>query len=154
MSPTLDLSQPALRLSFSPTRLSIVQYSSSQRTPKALIDLLTADESVPFLSITRTPAETSIIVPSKVFDDLSDAASPSAPFENPIEASGPWLALVVAGPMDLSLTGILHALTGPLKEAGVPVFASSTWDTDYVLINADKKDVAKDGLEAAGWTFD
>ena len=56
--------------------------------------------------------------------------------------------------MDLSLTGIMHALTGPLKEAGVPVFATSTWDTDYVLINADKKDVAKDGLEAAGWIFD
>jgi hypothetical protein len=80
--------------------------------------------------------------------------SSNAPSETPIETSGPWIALVVAGPMDLSLTGILHALTGPLKEAGVPVFASSTWDTDYVLINEEKKEDAKKALSNAGWRFD
>jgi len=55
--------------------------------------------------------------------------------------------------MDLSLTGILHALTGPLKVAEVPVFASSTWDTDYVLINEEKQEVAKKALETEGWRF-
>lgn len=64
-----------------------------------------------------------------------------------------WTALVVKGPMDLSLTGILHALTGPLGEAKVPVFASSTWDTDYVLINSGNKEKAKEALQKAGWRF-
>jgi len=59
----------------------------------------------------------------------------------------------VKGPMDLSLTGILHALTGPLNDAEIPVFASSTWDTDYVLINEEKKGVAREALEKEGWRF-
>ncbi|GAA5981590.1 hypothetical protein JCM5350_008034 [Sporobolomyces pararoseus] len=151
---TLDLSQPALRLSFSPTPLSIIQFSASQRTPKPLVDLLTSETSLPFLSITRTPTETSIIVPTKVVEELYSPSSTNIPSETPIESSGPWSCLVVAGPMDLSLTGIMHALTGPLKEAGVPVFASSTWDTDYVLINEEKKEVAKKALSDAGWRFD
>jgi hypothetical protein len=69
-SSTLDLSQPALRLSFSPTQLSIIQYSAKQRTPQPLIDLLTTETSPSFFSITRTPAETSIIVEKKFVDEL------------------------------------------------------------------------------------
>lgn len=60
---------------------------------------------------------------------------------------------MVRGPMDLSLTGIMHALCGPLKNAGVPVFASSTWYTDYVLVNASKKEQARKALEDDGWRF-
>lgn len=45
-------------------------------------------------------------------------------------------------------------MTGPLKDAGVPVFASSTWETDYVLINEGKKEGAKNALRDAGWKFE
>jgi hypothetical protein len=53
----------------------------------------------------------------------------------------------------LSLSGILHELTRPLKAASVPIFASSTWDTDYVLINEESKEKARAALEEAGWKF-
>jgi len=55
--------------------------------------------------------------------------------------------------MDLSLTGILHELSRPLKTAGVPIFASSTWNTDYVLIEERHKEAGRAALEAAGWNF-
>ena len=34
----------------------------------------------------------------------------------------------------LSLTGVLASLTAPLAEAGVSIFAISTYDTDYLLV--------------------
>jgi hypothetical protein len=45
--------------------------------------------------------------------------------------------LKVEGPLDLSLTGILASLSAPLAEAGISIFAVSTFDTDYLLIKAN-----------------
>ncbi|GAA5957155.1 hypothetical protein JCM21900_003113 [Sporobolomyces salmonicolor] len=149
---TLNLSNPALALSFSPVPLAVIQLKPSQPVPAALLSLLSGGEGVEvpsFLSFTRTPVETSVILPSSLLAELY----PPTSTKQPHETSGPCIALVVAGPMDLSLTGILHALTGPLKDAKVPVFASSTWDTDYVLINEEHRETARQALEAEGWRF-
>ncbi|GAA5933349.1 ACT domain-containing protein [Sporobolomyces koalae] len=151
---SLDLGHPSLELAFAETPLSIVQFTPIQAIPRPLLDALVQENAPSFFSITRTRAETSIIAEKALIDRLyspsnTSSDSPDIPHEN----SGPWRALVVKGPMDLSLTGILHALTGPLKDAGVPVFASSTWDTDYVLINEDKQEDARKALLAAGWRF-
>ncbi|GAA5950450.1 hypothetical protein JCM10213_003582 [Rhodosporidiobolus nylandii] len=148
---SLDLSNPALALSFLPTPLSVIQLKTTQPVPRELLAVLAGGEGAEeaaFISLTRTPAETSIILPTEVCERLY----PASASEQPLEASGPWVALKVAGPMDLSLTGILHALTAPLKDA-VPIFASSTWDTDYVLVKQENKGKAKELLEQAGWTF-
>ncbi|GAA6028509.1 hypothetical protein JCM8097_007256 [Rhodosporidiobolus ruineniae] len=148
----LDLSNPALALSFLPTPLSVIQLRPSQAVPPALLAVLAGAEgaeAASFVSLTRTTAETSIILPAALLQELYPASSA----EQPLETSGPWTTLKVAGPMDLSLTGILHALTGPLKDAKVPIFASSTWDTDYVLINEEYKEKARKALEEAGWQF-
>ncbi len=59
-------------------------------------------------------------------------------------------ALRVAGPLDFSLTGILAALTAPLAEAGVPIFALSTYDTDYLLVPERALAQAVNALESAG----
>lgn len=69
------------------------------------------------------------------------------------ETSGPWIALKIRGPMEFSLSGILHELTRPLKAAEVPIFAISTWDTDYVLIDAKNEAAARRALTEAGWQF-
>jgi hypothetical protein len=45
-------------------------------------------------------------------------------------------ALRVEGPLDFGLTGVLAALSAPLAEAGIPVFAVATYDTDYLLVPA------------------
>jgi hypothetical protein len=61
-----------------------------------------------------------------------------------------WRIFQVAGPLDFSLTGILSSIAGPLAEAGVSIFALSTFDTDYVMVKAQDVDQAARVLEAAG----
>ncbi|MCB0205099.1 MAG: ACT domain-containing protein [Anaerolineae bacterium] len=63
-----------------------------------------------------------------------------------------WRALKVAGPLDFALTGILARLAGPLADAGIPIFAISTYDTDYLLVKSDQLAAAVETLHAAGCT--
>jgi hypothetical protein len=72
-------------------------------------------------SITRTADELSIV--------CAEADTPSG-----VEAERGWRAFKVEGPLDLSLTGILASLAGPLAEARINIFAISTYDTDYLLV--------------------
>jgi hypothetical protein len=88
-------------------------------------------------STTEAPGETSIVC---------DAAAVPAG----VPVSGPWRALAVAGPLDHALTGILAAIAGPLAAASVPIFAVSTFDTDYVLVPGDRAGDAVAALRGAG----
>lgn len=105
---------------------------------------LAADSPLPawiagpgFVSITRTSDELSIVVPlDRVPAD--------------IPAVGAWRALKVQGPLDFALTGILAALTTPLAEAGISLFAIATYDTDYVLVREETLAAAIRALTAAG----
>ena len=58
----------------------------------------------------------------------------------------------VEGPLDLSLTGVMASLAGPLAEAGISIFAISTYDTDYLLVKAPDLDEAMAALRQAGHT--
>ena len=92
-----------------------------------------------FVSITRTSDELSIVcnernVPSGVKTDRG------------------WRVLKVEGPLDLSLTGVLASIAVPLAEAKINLFAISTFDTDYVLLKAEKLDRAIAVLRNAGHT--
>lgn len=51
------------------------------------------------------------------------------------------------------LTGVMCNFTTPLKEATIPVFAISTWNTDYVLIPVVDVDKAVAVLSHDGWQF-
>ena len=90
-----------------------------------------------FFSVTRTPAELSVVC---------DAAS--VPIG--VKAEGPWSALAVRGPMDLNITGVLAGLATPLAVAGISIFAVSTYDTDYLLVRHHDMDRAVRVLRAAG----
>jgi hypothetical protein len=46
--------------------------------------------------------------------------------------------------------GILVAIANPLAEAGISIFAISTYDTDYVLVKAHDLERAVAALEGAG----
>ena len=67
-----------------------------------------------------------------------------------VRAERGWRALMVAGPLDFGLTGILAALAGPLAEAGISIFALSTYDTDYLLVKEENLARALDVLREAG----
>jgi hypothetical protein len=105
---------------------------------------LDADAAVPawargeLLSITRTRAELSVV-----------CEEDALPADGPPAERG-WRALEVEGPLDFDLIGILASLTGPLAAADVPVFALSTYDTDYLLVLERDLERALSALERAG----
>ena len=68
-----------------------------------------------------------------------------------LAVEGGFRAFEVAGPLDFALVGILARLTGALAEGGVPVFAVSTYDTDYLLVKEDKVTQAVELFKAKGW---
>ena len=61
-----------------------------------------------------------------------------------------WRAFRVAGSMAFTLVGVLARLTGALAAESVPVFAVSTFDTDYVLVKADRLSEALGALQKDG----
>jgi hypothetical protein len=67
-----------------------------------------------------------------------------------LDCSRGWRALRVAGTLDLSLTGVLAHLLAPLAAAEVPIFAVSSFDTDYVLVPSTRLETAQEALAAAG----
>ena len=54
------------------------------------------------------------------------------------------------GPLPLDLIGILASIAEPLAEAGLSIFAISTYDTDYVLVKGRDLDTAVRALKRAG----
>ena len=86
-----------------------------------------------FCSITRTPHELSIVT--------SFADVPATE-----QREGPWTAFMVHGPLDFALTGILSKISGALANAGVSIFAISTFDTDYVLVPSADAEKARSAL--------
>jgi hypothetical protein len=95
------------------------------------------DPRAPFWSVTRTADELSVVLPE-------EAVRPGW------EVERGWRCLQVVGPLDFSLTGVLHALSAPLATAGIPILAISTYDTDYVLVRETHLARAVVVLERAG----
>jgi len=80
-------------------------------------------------SVTRTAEELSVVCPeSAVSED--------------IRCEKGWRVLKLEGPFEFSEVGVLASLTAPLAEAGIAIFAISTFDTDYVLVKKERLDLA------------
>ncbi len=92
-------------------------------------------------SVSQTPTELSIVCPQK---DLPEG----------ILAVRPWRALQVVGPLSFEMVGVLSALTLTLADAGVSIFAISTYDTDLILVREESFHVACQALIAAGNTIE
>ena len=90
-----------------------------------------------FTSISRSANELSIVCP---IDSL------------PAEVSSPhrWICLKLEGPFPFSQTGVLLSFIQPLSSTGIPIFAISTYDTDYVLIQEEFCGAAFNVLQEAG----
>jgi hypothetical protein len=97
----------------------------------------TADE---LFSITRTAEELSII--------CRQDAVPEG-----ILCERGWRCWRVAGTIPFSVVGVLASLTALLAEAGISVFAISTFDTDYLLVKAEDLGRAVDILRRQGHTI-
>lgn len=90
-----------------------------------------------FTSITRTADELSIVCRTENLPP--DVNSPHR-----------WICLKLEGPFPFSQTGVLLSFIEPLSGNGVPIFAISTYDTDYVLIPEEYAGAALNALQQAG----
>src|SRR4051812_565158 len=66
------------------------------------------------------------------------------------EAEHGWRCLRIEQTFAFDVPGILASVLQPLASAGIGIFATSTYSTDYVLVKADRLPEAIAALEAAG----
>jgi hypothetical protein len=95
-----------------------------------------ASNACGFLSITRTAGELSIV--------CAESAVPPG-----VQREIGWRIFRVEGPLDFALTGILASIAVPLAEAGVSIFAISTYNTDYVMVKEKDVETAVRALESS-----
>jgi len=90
-----------------------------------------------FTSVTRAPDELSIV--------CRENRIPAG-----VQAETDWVCFKLEGPFPFSQTGILASFVQPLSDNAIPIFAISTYDTDYVLIKEAFQGRALGALKAAG----
>ena len=88
--------------------------------------------------MTRTADELSIVC-------VEDAVPPG------VRSEGGRRLLQIEGALDLGMVGVLARLTATLAEAGISLFAMSTFDTDYLLIRDADVPRAVEALRSAGY---
>lgn len=93
-----------------------------------------------FSCVVRTPDEFSIVCAENLIPQDREG----------VVVEGGWIALKLEGPFPFAMTGVLASFVDPLAEAGIPVFAISTFETDYVLIKEENLPRALTALGAAG----
>lgn len=120
----------SLRLLLLESRLAVCRSAPDAQIPEGLY-------REPFYSLTRTDDELSLV-----------CLESRAPKQGQVERG--WRCLAVEGPLDFNEVGVFAALTQPLAEAGVGIFAISTYDTDYLLVKEELLEQAIRSLETAG----
>jgi len=93
-----------------------------------------------FSCLVRTPAEFSFVCEENLIGQNREG----------IVVEGGWVALRLEGPFPFAMTGVLASFIHPLAEAGIPIFAISTFETDYVLIKNENLKQAFTALGEAG----
>jgi hypothetical protein len=120
----------ALRLGALPERFAIVRLPAGHPAPAWAW-------SGGFASVSATRDETSVVCPER-------SVPPGT------AAQGGWRCFRVEGPLAFNEVGVLASLTAPLAAAGLSIFAISTYDTDYLLVQDGDRPAAVAALRAAG----
>jgi hypothetical protein len=110
---------------------AICRFSTNETIPQQIY-------ASSFYSITKTVEEISIVVEESLVPDKTSKVEKN------------WRIFKVEGPLDFGLTGILNSLTRPIAEAGISIFAISTFDTDYIMVKESKLDLVVEVLEKSG----
>ncbi len=70
---------------------------------------------------------------------------------NTIQREDGWKGLRIQGIFDFSLVGILSKLSAILADNAIPIFAVSTYNTDYILTKREHYQKALDVLARCGY---
>jgi hypothetical protein len=122
--------------------------------PELTLDLL-ADE----LAVCRLPVDAAIpnwawsgeLTSITSSDDELSVVCAADPVPDDVQHTPGWRALRVHGQLDFGLVGILAGLSKALADAGISIFAISTYDTDYLLVRNEQLGAAVEALTAAGY---
>lgn len=90
-----------------------------------------------FHSITRTDDELSIVCESKYVPGS-------------VKSEKGFRCFKLQGPFPFAMTGVLASVLEPLAQAGISIFAISTYDTDYVMVKEKALAKAMRVLRALG----
>jgi hypothetical protein len=123
--------RPQLPLELLPDTLAVCRLESGAPVPSWAVG------PSPFLTLSRTAEELSITT--------LQSAVPAG-----VSCERGYRAVRVRGPLPLNLIGIVAAIADPLADAGLSIFAISTYDTDYVLVKAGVLEEALRVLRRAG----
>ncbi len=121
-----------LTLQILPDEFAIWQLPPNAPLPKP--------ENSSLWSVTRTSEELSVV-------SIAEHA-PSG-----VSKEDGWRCIRVKGPLVFELTGVLASLSAPLAEAGISIFAISSFNTDYLLVKVEQLELACRALQQAGHTF-
>lgn len=83
------------------------------------------DFSQPYIFYARTDREMSLVCLEKHIP------------QGAISVDRYWCALRICEKMDLTKVGVLSAISTVLAQSGIPIFAVSTYDTDYIFVKSD-----------------
>ncbi len=100
-----------------------------------------------FFCVVRTSEELSIVCSE---DACGEDTGKGDPLRDGALTERGWVALKLEGPFPFSMTGVLASFVQPLAGARIPIFAISTFDTDYVLIKGENLGRAVAALGEAG----
>jgi hypothetical protein len=90
-----------------------------------------------FCSVTRTGDELSIVCSQELVPEGVESVKGLKSFK-------------VEGKLPFTLVGVLSSLTSTLAQAGISIFAVSTYDTDYLYIKSADMEKAVAALRNAG----
>ncbi len=111
-------------------KLAVCQLAAGARVPEWAVE-------GGFFCVTLTAEELSVV--------CEESRVPSG-----VRIERDWVALKLEGPFPFAMTGVLTSFLQPLASAGIPIFAVSTFDTDYVLMKGEKLEQAVEVLGTAG----
>lgn len=111
-----------MQLKILDNKLKVAKLKSNETVPQIVFEQ-------EFYSITKTDEELSIVI-----DEYIDISSEIVEYN--------WRAIKVVGVLDFSLIGILSGISKILAESKISIFAISTYNTDYILLKADKLESA------------
>jgi|DEB0MinimDraft_3_1074331.scaffolds.fasta_scaffold00103_6 hypothetical protein len=119
----------SLRLSRVPGEYAVHRFAPDAAVPSTVW-------ASPFVSVSRSAEELSVITDAGIHVDAQ-------------RTEAPWLAYRVPDAMDFDVVGVMAALTAPLAAAGIALLAVATFDTDYILVSADRGEAAEITWRAA-----
>jgi len=78
-----------------------------------------------------------------ISDDEVSVVCKSGAIKKYVKCEPDWMGFRIKGVLNFALVGIIHQITKPLKENDITVFVTSTYNTDYIFVKANRFEQSK-----------